>query len=76
MYPRAFKLNENVLKRVLLAVLLPYATVVRSAVRPVVDGNGAMERRADEVLQKQKRLVKPNLPHVSKQNNLGGTVWF
>ena len=74
MYPRAFKLNENVLKRVLLVVLLPYATVVRSAVRPVVDANGAMERRADEVLQK--RLVKPNLPHVSKQNNLGGTVWF
>ena len=74
MYPRAFKLNENVLKRVLLVVLLPYATVVRSAVRPVVDANGAVERRADEVLQK--RLVKPNLPHVSKQNNLGGTVWF
>ena len=37
MYPRAFKLNENVLKRVLLVVLLPYETVVRSAVRPVVD---------------------------------------
>ena len=74
MYPRAFKLNENVLKRVLLVVLLPYATVVRSAVRPVVDANGAVERRADEVLQK--RLVKPNLPHVSKQNNLRGTVWF